>query len=135
MLRSFLWYFLSIRRAERKYEKERRRTAVVPSDNFSALLQPYCMSVKAQTKLICEDYQVFSACFRERSGTKKAFIGVARLKKLYPAYAAATLSRGSMKPPAPVSAEMRCRLTRCTCISQNPTFAPRTACCASNPRF
>ena len=59
VLRSFLWYFLSIRRAERKYEKERRRTAVVPSDNFSALLQPYCMSVKAQTKRACEGYQVY----------------------------------------------------------------------------
>ena len=32
-------------RAERKYEKERRRTAVVPSDDFSAILQPYEMSV------------------------------------------------------------------------------------------
>ena len=46
-------------RAERKYEKERRRTAVVAFDDVSALLQPYCMSVKAQTKLICVGYQVY----------------------------------------------------------------------------
>ena len=76
-----------------------------------------------------------SACFRERSGTKKAFIGVARLKKLYPACAAATTSRGSIEPPALSALEMWCRLTRCTCISQNLAFAPRAEYCVSNHGF
>ena len=29
------------------------------SMTFTALLQPYCMSVKAQTKRVCEGYQVY----------------------------------------------------------------------------
>ena len=56
-------------------------------------------------------------------------------KKVLPSCAAATLSRGSMKPPAPLPLEIRCRLTRCTCISQNPAFAPRTAYRASYHGF
>ena len=56
-------------------------------------------------------------------------------KKVLPSCAAATTSRGSMKPPTLLSLEMRYRLTRCTCISQNLAFAPRTEYRASNPRF
>ena len=37
----FLWYFLSIRRAERKYEKERCRAAVVAFADVNGVLQPY----------------------------------------------------------------------------------------------
>ncbi len=76
-----------------------------------------------------------SACFRERSGTKKAFIGVARLKKLYPACAATTLSRGIYANPTLLSLEMRFSRTRCTYISQNLAFAPRTEYCSSNHGF
>ena len=46
-------------------------------------------------------------------------------KKVLPSCAAATISRGISANPALLSAEMRCRLTRCTCISQNLAFAPR----------
>ena len=74
-----------------------------------------------------------SACFRERSGTKKAFRGK------YPPRSC-PLCGGNNCPwengfPTPLTLEMRCRLTRCTCISQNLAFAPRTEYCVSNPRF
>ena len=63
------------------------------------------MSVKAQTKLICEGYQVYFLLLVEEetrsdlttsaSGSR----GVARLKKLYPACAAATLRKTPSQTP------------------------------------
>jgi len=68
-----------------------------------------------------------SACFRERSGTKKAFIGAqhAAPKEALLGLRGSTTSRGISANPSLSALEMRQRRKRCTCIYQNLAFAPR----------
>jgi len=68
-------------RAERKYEKERRRTAVVPFADVNGVLQPYATAT---------DYRYLCSFFP--SGKKEP-------KKVLPSCAAATISRGKMDFP------------------------------------